>query len=526
MYDIPEKRPWLTIPKMIVIALLILLIAVGAYLTSVILAEPTISVDYGKKANELARQRQGMPADAPDNWGLISEIAKKLEAARVTVAARHPDLPLDTYDFTFLTWPDAEARGDLFKVEDARAVCREWIEEFRNAGGFDDLAKLPPIPYAARPYPEGGPLVLVLLPELGHSRQLARMNSARMKLAADAGDEAERLAAFEEMLASARLLGAQTTLIDNLVAVAIYSTACTELRREIIERPLGAPAARELLAAMDRQKLHSAARAFDGERFSALDMIQRTYSDDGRGNGRFLPAAAATLGADLGMPVGGQGGNFGPSRTFNVLGLLQPGRSETEAKVNAIYDYFVMLADMTRAERSAYSGLDPTVGLERFKILEMLVPAIGRVLEVNDQSASEVAATRIMLALEVYRAENGAYPASLDELSPAILSVEPVDVVNGKGFGYRLLAPGADPDGRGYLLYSFGADGVDNGGNMGPAGTKPPPTALLAIGQLDFVYNLPRPEPKPKDEDDRPSAAEEAEGQQVEIAPQPVPGKN
>jgi hypothetical protein len=519
MNEITNRKPWLTPLKMILIVLFLALIVFVAYLLSIIFANPKISVDYGKTANQLARQRQSMPEGAPDNWGIISEVAKKLEAARETVAARHPDLPLDAYDFTFLTWPDAEARGDLFKVEDARAACREWIEEFRKAGGFDDLAKLPPIPYAARPYPEGGPLVLILLPELGHSRQLARMNSARMKLAADADDEAQRLTAFEEILASARLLGSQTTLIDNLVAIAVNSLACLELRREIVEKPLSAQAARDLLAAMDRQSLPSAAGALHGERFSVLDMIQRTYSDNGNGNGVFLPAAAAGLGADLSSPnaLGAAPGEA--NRALNVLGLLQPGRRETEGRANAIYDHFVKLAEMTRAERAALTGPDPTVGLERFKILALMVPAIGTALEANDQIASYLAATRLMLALEIHRAKQGAYPGALAELVPSILPSEPLDAVNGKAFGYRVLAPGADAAGRGYLLYSFGPDGVDNGGSMGAAGESPPQTPFKATGLLDFVYNLPRPQPKPREENEAPSAAEESEGQKVEIAP-------
>lgn len=519
MHEAAQKKPWLTPLKMILIALLLAIGLGVAYLLSIIFAEPKITVDYGKKANALARERQGMPADAPDNWGLIGEIAGKLETAREAVAAKHPDLPPDAYDFTFLTWPDAEARGGLFTVEQARAVCREWIEEFRAAGGFDDLARLAQIPYAARPYPEGGPLVLVQLPELGYSRQLARMNSARMKLAADAGDEAQRLAAFEEMLACARLVGSQTTLIDNLVALAINALACLELRREIIEKPLSAQAARDLLAAMDRHQLPPAAGAFNGERFAALDMIQRTFSDNGSGDGVFLPAAAAGLGADLSSANAFGAGPAEANRVFNVLGLFQPGRRETEARANAIYDYFAKVASMTRAERSALTGPDPTVGLERFKILELLVPAVGKALESNDQLASDLAATRLMLALEIHRAEKGAYPAALAELVPSILPSEPVDAVSGKAYGYRVLAPGADAAGRGYLLYSFGPDGVDNGGNMGAPSDTPPVTPFKATGLLDFVYNAPRPQPKPADPDEPPSAAEEAEDQQVELAP-------
>ncbi len=489
-HDARPRRPFFTPLKMIAIALLLGGALFAWFVLSVIFADPNITTDYGTKANELARQRQKMPAGAPDNWGLISEIAEKLSAAREAVAQRHPDVAPDAFDFTFLYTPDAKPYRDSFTAEQARQICREWLEEFRAAGGFDDLAKLPEIAFAARPYAQDTPLVLILLPELGHARQLARMNAARMKLASDAGDEATRLAAFEQMLASARVIGAQLALIDNLVAVAINALAASELRREIIERPLSERAALDLLAAMDRHPLPSVAGAFDGERYMTLDMIQRTYSDNGRGDGRFLPAAAADLDV-MSTPQGTPGA--GTSRVFNLMGLLQPGRAETVERANQIYDYYIKLASMTRPERAALTGPDPAANIGRFKILSLMLPAVGKALESNDQITSELAATRIMLALEVHRARHNAYPATLAELAPAILPALPIDAANGKGFGYRLLDPATDPDNRGYLLYSFGADGVDNGGDMG---AKPPVTALRATGGLDFVYNQPRATPE------------------------------
>lgn len=518
------KKPWLTPVKLILIVMFLLCILGAGFLYTVIAADPRIAVDYGAKATALARQRQNMPADAPDNWGQIGEIAAKLTAARATVAARHPDLPVEAFDFTFLNRPDATPSRDTFTVDQARAVCIEWIEEFRKAGGLDDLAKLPAIPYAARPIAATGPLALTVFPELGESRQIARLNAARMFLASKVQDDAQRLAAFEESLAIARLLGFQTTIIDNLIAVAINAHVCAELRCEIVENPLAESAALDLLGAMDRNPLPSLAGAFDGERCSALDLIQRAYSDDGGGNGRFLPAAAAGLGTDIGAPLGGSMPPSAP-RAFNVLGLLQPDRRETEDKTHEIYDYFVKLAGMTRSERKALTGPEPTAGLERFKLLELIVPAVGKALETNDQIASDTAATRIMLALEIHRARAGSYPDSLAALAPGILPAIPLDSVNDKPFGYRLLDAAADPHSRGYLLYSCGPDGIDNQGYTGAPGDKQPVTPFVATGTLDYVYNLPRPRPKPVDPDES-SPSEEAEAQPAEVAPQPAPGKN
>jgi hypothetical protein len=66
--------------------------------------------------------------------------------------------------------------------------------------------------------------------------------------------------------------------------------------------------------------------------------------------------------------------------------------------------------------------------------------------------------TRLAAALAVYRVEHNAYPEKLDDLEPRELNQLPVDLYNGKSFLYRR-------DGMGYLLYSVGANGADDGGS-------------------------------------------------------------
>lgn len=45
---------------------------------------------------------------------------------------------------------------------------------------------------------------------------------------------------------------------------------------------------------------------------------------------------------------------------------------------------------------------------------------------------------KIGLALKIYKCEHGKYPASLQELVPAILPEIPVDPIDGKPFGYKV----------------------------------------------------------------------------------------
>jgi hypothetical protein len=61
-------------------------------------------------------------------------------------------------------------------------------------------------------------------------------------------------------------------------------------------------------------------------------------------------------------------------------------------------------------------------------------------------------------------------PATLDEISQAMLPDRPSDPFTGKPFVYK-----PDPDGKGFLLYSVGPDGKDDGGSIAAAKYPPPP---------------------------------------------------
>ncbi|MCL2005371.1 MAG: type II secretion system protein GspG [Planctomycetaceae bacterium] len=67
----------------------------------------------------------------------------------------------------------------------------------------------------------------------------------------------------------------------------------------------------------------------------------------------------------------------------------------------------------------------------------------------------------IAMALERYKAANGGYPDDLELLVPHFLDAVPIDIFTGrKTLAYRL-APGAA---AAYMLYSYGPNGIDDGG--------------------------------------------------------------
>ena len=115
-------------------------------------------------------------------------------------------------------------------------------------------------------------------------------------------------------------------------------------------------------------------------------------------------------------------------------------------------------------------SLDPDLLEEEIEeegtYLLLSLAILGLFIDQRDQTSQVLEATRIMIAAEIFAAGNGRAPDSLDELVPHILPTLPKDPMTERPFGYTLLDD--DPDGRPFLLYYVGADGVDDGGHYEP----------------------------------------------------------
>ncbi|HRJ70649.1 MAG TPA: hypothetical protein PLS03_00410 [Terrimicrobiaceae bacterium] len=90
------------------------------------------------------------------------------------------------------------------------------------------------------------------------------------------------------------------------------------------------------------------------------------------------------------------------------------------------------------------------------------------------------------LAIRRYQIDHGgALPAALEALVPEYLSAVPQDPLAGRPLRYQVL----DPDG--FLLYSAGLDGIDNGGDASPAGRT-----HSFLDRKDIVWPRPASEKK------------------------------
>ena len=87
----------------------------------------------------------------------------------------------------------------------------------------------------------------------------------------------------------------------------------------------------------------------------------------------------------------------------------------------------------------------------------LLLPAVSAAVDAEDRGTMQFDLTRLAFALAAYHADHGTYPAKLADLAPKYAAEVPKDIFNASELHYR-------QEGGGYLLYSVGPNGKDDGG--------------------------------------------------------------
>jgi hypothetical protein len=90
-------------------------------------------------------------------------------------------------------------------------------------------------------------------------------------------------------------------------------------------------------------------------------------------------------------------------------------------------------------------------------LIALTSPALSAAANAEDRGFMQLELTKLAFALAAYRADNGGYPAKLADLTPKYLAEVPKDIFTDAELHYAR-------EGDGYLLYSVGANGKDDGG--------------------------------------------------------------
>ncbi|MHC4706804.1 MAG: hypothetical protein ACYS8I_06930, partial [Planctomycetota bacterium] len=90
-------------------------------------------------------------------------------------------------------------------------------------------------------------------------------------------------------------------------------------------------------------------------------------------------------------------------------------------------------------------------------LTRMLMPAFGRLMQIETRHLAHLRVTQTAIAIQRYRLTEGRLPQSLENLVPAYMEVVPIDPFDGQDLKYRTLETG-------FVVYSIGDDLTDEGG--------------------------------------------------------------
>lgn len=213
-----------------------------------------------------------------------------------------------------------------------------------------------------------------------------------------------------------------------------------------------------------------------GDRAIVMDIIQRVYSDDGRGDGRLTPEGIELLGRFVDST---HADTDSLARMVHrpvmhpLLATRAASRAETIAEANRIFTSI----ESYRAAPPWEWTEPPEVRLLlhpdhqqwriRHPVLAITMPASNIAAERAEHARLHRDAATAAIALELHRRRSGSYPESLSALVPLLLPRLPVDPFDGQPIRYRIR-----DDGR-PMLYVLGANRKDDGG------TPPPDEVIL-----------------------------------------------
>ncbi|MFO1477695.1 MAG: hypothetical protein U1F98_13720 [Verrucomicrobiota bacterium] len=339
------------------------------------------------------------------------------------------------------------------------------LAELRDAAARRPLSRFP-IHYDTEPPFE------TLLPHLSHIKSLTQVFALRAVAELDLHRPDEAMA---DLLVGFRLSDSvrnEPFLIDYLVRVATLNIDLQVVREGLARHAwtTGQLAQlQSLLGSMDL--LAEYEQSMRGERccnIGGLDYLARRGFRDWR----YL------TGDDFGS------GSVGPALSWTTLyhGWLR----QNQALIGRMYqDYLLNSVDPVQ-HRVYPARSDPLdAGLERLVatpytvLVRMLMPAFGSASRKAARAQTFVDATLVACVIERYRLVHNQLPGNLQALVPKYLDRVPLDVLDGQPLRYRETGQG------GYLLYSIGWNGVDDGGTVA---YKKGAAKTLDISQGDWVW--------------------------------------
>ena len=337
----------------------------------------------------------------------------------------------------------------------------------------------------------------MLLPQLASLRDAAKIIAIDMMMAVEKADGERATRDAEAIIALSIHAQEGRILIGDLVGMSIRSIVVNRILMALEWKP-------NTFTDSQLKRLQNALRSvpralerpdFTSERLMFEDIVQRVYTDDGHGDGRFAPQwkQLRLISALESVSAGNHGKKQGATTQFTLLAswLSQPFAFYAIAGRKEALDHYD--ASMKRLASQPNDSLNDAVTASaiadekfvesmtaygaRFFLEGILMPALGEVAFNFQIERANRDACVISIAAELYHRANKKWPASAKDLAPLCNGNAPRDSWNGKSI---LM----ETDANGFRMWSVGRDGVDDRGNL--------KKSTQAKDSVDWVWLAPR----------------------------------
>lgn len=286
----------------------------------------------------------------------------------------------------------------------------------------------------------------VQLPHLTHCRAVSRILAAKARLEAERGTSAEAWEALVVGFKHAEGLRTEPWLLSQLVRLAQDGIMLDTLEKVCRIAPVDEIQARRLDAFLkEMEEPLPLVMAMDCERLAFGEWVFRKMKKEPR-------AFIASFGFNYIFSD--------PPAYISVLGYLlaySPMLPGDEARyIERLNAYARLMPVPYWKARDELESMDCNPSPAVFIVASLIEPGLGAVARKGACAQAKCRLARIALAAHLWKQSRGVYPDSLSELP--IGSLE--DPFTGKPFIYR-------PEGNGFVVYSIGANGKDDGGKAG-----------------------------------------------------------
>jgi hypothetical protein len=412
-----------------------------------------VNLDFDLPASEILKQKE---------WPEIEKWlnGKQHAFSLINEGSKRPGLG-------FKVWN----RDESFEFEDRKVLSELWTKEERKTEQADPSIK------RIFDRNEDRSLISVLLPHINPIRQMTYILYLDTIRAVKQRDSVAALRNVETMYGLSKHCEENPFLVSELVGSAIQGIAFHTVQTILDESPelWNEVQLAELAHLIAGHKLDFK-RSFYTEQYWFDDSLQRIYTDDGNGDGRLTKEGLSYLIETVGWLASWDSRKPNPTQEAQVvrspalkpmilptLNTVTASRKEIKEMADKALEYYANFLDKPLSQlpqeppefiKQMEAG---SWKKNRYWIAGLLIPSYNSVLKVATRNYARRDGALIGIALELHHRKHGAWPQSLNELTPTYLPSLPVDRINGTPLCYKVV------DDR-PVVYSKGWDGFDDGG--------------------------------------------------------------